>query len=814
MWVCQSCFAEGLSGEECPFCGALKGGDVDASEEGSAQPELLLEEMRFSAPSDATKLFPGMLLGGQYTVQLPLGERDGWTLYQVVDQLSAKIWLLKTGDWRPEVDEIIESNHIGLIASKLLRRDPAQVLLPPRPMIVVPNWSETALERRLSISIELLEIIEAAHRIGRASFQIVPTQSWAEKVEVYLDDSRSVFSKEAAQLDLRSIVLFVVEMICEKDTEQLPQDLSPMEPRIALWLRKMWHGLIKSPQAAIKEFRQRRTSGVLSYAPHIEARLSVLSDEAFICSGILAERGGLLLLQRGAVRAGFGLRKGRIVLSSSPMWVQEAGLRPPKPNRFSSILHSGMVSLDKQSVAGISEFGEDTDLSVYELTELVQLALWFEQKEAVSVFIRKALSSCRTSGDWLDVAEMFSTTLQDSGAADEALSLAQSKAVHLTDVLSVAAWMRWRRDDVGGARKLLRVARKELNQAKHWLQWAEAELALFDVTPQKSLSKARILSQKESFKESAQLLGAGYEHLGPQSEWDIWGRDLLERAKTGEEHRLLADTFRQTNQPDLYRLLEQRLLKVWLNVEDEAKSFGIETKEYSWLDIEQVQRQINTQRERQELAQQLQKKASMMGGELLIKTPLSLRDLQELNMQMHQIEADAALVSYTFKEHSSEGQNSEGQNIEIEPKTSIDDVQYNTVSEEQNQMAEEAHQINEHSSEEPFKEEQITEELIEQRQEYEEDLSQDYEVELSKQEEAEVEDSEEERASKVLSEPLEPTEISEDSEESPVDLLEEGDQQSKVREDRDLIDGETKSGLFWLWAAGVLFIVLCGWFLL
>ena len=75
-----------------------------------------LEEMRFSAPADAQQLFPGMLVEHRYTVQHKLGAREGWDLYQVIDQLSAKLWLLKLGPWRPDVDRIVESNHIGLIA--------------------------------------------------------------------------------------------------------------------------------------------------------------------------------------------------------------------------------------------------------------------------------------------------------------------------------------------------------------------------------------------------------------------------------------------------------------------------------------------------------------------------------------------------------------------------------------------------------------------------------------------------------------------------------------------------------------------------
>ena len=90
MRICQSCFAEGITGEICPFCGAPQ--NLPEESEVFDQPSLesIQEQgsLRFTAPSDAQELFPGMLIEQRYTVQQKMGVRDGWGLYQVVDQLN------------------------------------------------------------------------------------------------------------------------------------------------------------------------------------------------------------------------------------------------------------------------------------------------------------------------------------------------------------------------------------------------------------------------------------------------------------------------------------------------------------------------------------------------------------------------------------------------------------------------------------------------------------------------------------------------------------------------------------------------------
>ncbi len=716
MWICQSCFAEGLTGDECPYCGAsqeLEVGNRLAAAEDKVEAvvwvsdhvqELKLEDrtLRFGASKEVHLLRPGMMLHKRYTIHRALGQRGEWWLYQVIDQLSAESWLLKTGAWRPELEQLAESNHSGLIGSIILSRDPAYILIPPRKRVHRPQWDQVTTAQKLDIISELLELLASAHLLGLANFQLMPAASWVEKIELRLDDALSSADAEGVHKDLQRIALLMLEMFCDQKQDELPADLTPLQPRAALWLRKIWHSVLSTPREALQAFKALFSSGKTSYEPHVEARLVLLSSESLLCDGALLEQGGGVSLQRGAARAGYSLRQGAILLESSAVLLTEAGIMAPEKTLLSELLLAGMVRLDRDVIKRLRGVAAHT---LEEEISCIQVALWFGDSEQVSVRLKRALSSAQTAKEWLSLAELLSTFLNDTEAAEEAFRLAVSMAKELSEFFEIAAWLRWRKDDVSGARKLLRPLKKHLTTAAHWLRWAEMERALFDVEPEASIELAIRASEAAAVDNVVELILIGHEHLGSRPEWRFWLEELWKKTDVNTELLQILSALNDVGAGEAYREKEQTLQSLVLELVEEARLFSLDTEGYSILNIDQLKRQIHVQKERTELAHQLQHKITELGNELVLTAPFSLRDLQELQLTLQQELERVEEQRRTSKDEEIEIREMESSE-ESSQEREIEEVRGpSLVSEYQDEQAEEREQHQEVAEEGEAKEE-------------------------------------------------------------------------------------------------------------
>ena len=206
-----------------------------------------------------------------------------------------------------------------------------------------------------------------------------------------------------------------------------------------------------------------------------------------------------------------------MLLESQPLLLTEAGIQPPDVDELSLWFYLDVVRQEPQ----LENLKKSPAKNVSEQIQRARLALWLGDYKQSKARLGASFEQARTTLDWLSIAQFVFCDLQDKDALRDLLKNADEAIKNIEDTYMLAAFYRWRLDDISRAKRICKRVKRNILNLTELFQWYETGICLFNYDIGQSIEEVfqHKITKNSTLSEICSAVEIALDHLDMHPTW-------------------------------------------------------------------------------------------------------------------------------------------------------------------------------------------------------------------------------------------------------------------------------------------------------